>query len=113
MKTGERGNGSRRGVVSQVLLGFSSIVEDEEVADSSIVPEVSFGKGKGFSHQTRHALAQREIEAFDVVGLSFLFAAGTMLILGNDLSIGLPKIGEARSGFISRGDFVPQLAQGR
>ena len=72
------------------------------------MPDQGFGERECFANKASHALAQREIEAFDVIGFSFLFAARLMLIVRNDLLVSVPKVAVALERLVSRWYFVPQ-----
>ena len=72
---------------------------DEKVADESEVPEVTLGKGKSLPDQTRHALSEGAVEALDVIGFSFGFAPGMVLLLRDDVGVGRPDVGKAGGSF--------------
>ncbi len=59
----------------EIALCRASVVVDEEEAQGLDVRKQFLGEGEGSAHQTRHTLAQSQIEPFHVVGLSLLFSA--------------------------------------
>jgi len=71
---------------------------------------VAFGEGERLAGEPADALSQREIESLDVVCLPFLFGASAVLLVGHDLLIGVPEVGEDQPTFISGWNPVPQLA---
>ena len=72
------------------MLSFLEVVANEEEAKNDEVHEDGFRKGKALASEAPDALAQREIEALDMVCLSFLFGAGLMLVGRHHLLIRLP-----------------------
>ena len=72
------------------------------------MPDQGFGERKCFAHKASHALAECEIEAFDVIGFSFFFATGVMLLAGNDLLVSAPEVAVTVECLVSRWYFVPQ-----
>ena len=79
------------------MFSFVSIVADEEEAKNDEVHEDGFRKGKALASEAPDALAKREVEALDMVCLSFLFGAGLMLVGRHHLLIRLPQITKAKS----------------
>ena len=66
------------------------------------------GEGERFSDESGYALAQCEIEAFDVVGLALLFRAGLMLWGGHNAVVGKVEVGVAQGAFVAVRNLVPQ-----
>jgi len=61
------------------------VTSDEEESQSVNVGQEALGKGEGLSHQARYALAQGEVEPFNVVGLALFLGAGLVLLWGHHL----------------------------
>jgi hypothetical protein len=57
------------------------VVADEELDGTDMVGEL-LGKGQRLAHQTGHTLAQRVVEAFDVIGFTGQFADRSVLCGG-------------------------------
>ena len=66
---------------------------DEEEPEGVAVGAQFLGEGEGLSHEARHALAQGEVEAFDVVGLALLLGTRLMLLGGHDTVVGVIEVG--------------------
>jgi len=84
------------------------VVGDEEEAQSLDVGEEFFGEGKGFSDEAGQRLAQREIEAFDVVGESVSLETGVMLVCGHHALVTSVEVGVAQATFVGGRDSFPQ-----
>jgi hypothetical protein len=68
------------------------------------------GKGETLGDKGRETLSTAIVEAFDRIGQTRIFANGTMTFKGNNLLIGLPKIGISNSTLpINRGKTSPKL----
>lgn len=93
-----------------VLLGFLCVVLHEKKAKDDEVHEDGFGEGESFTGESSQALAQREVEPLDVVGLSFFFAARLMLLLRQHFLIRFPQVAKAKSALVVSGNLVPQSA---
>ena len=91
-----------------VFVGGAGVISHEEEAQGLDVGQQFLGKGEGFSHKPRHALAQCEIEAFDVVGLALFLGAGKMLLLGHYALVRGVEVGVAETAFVIRRNLVPQ-----
>ncbi len=87
-----------------------SVVVEEESSDVDEVHGVAFGKGERLAGEPANALAQREIEAFDMVCLPFLFGTSAVLVVGHNVLIGAPEVGEDQPTFISGWNLVPELS---
>ena len=92
----------------EVLFGEAFVVVDEEEAQGLNVGKKLFGEGEGFTNETRHTLAQGEIEAFDVVGFSLPFGARAMLLLGHNTLVTGIKVGVTRACFVGVWNLGPQ-----
>ncbi len=68
------------------------VVGMEEESDGEDVHEKALGEGECFSGEAGHALAQGEVEPFDVVGLPFLLEARLMLFGIKNLLISQKKV---------------------
>ncbi len=67
---------------------------------------IDFGKGQGAAHQPSQALAQRVVEALDVVGLA-LPLTGMMLVWRQDGLIGFPKVAVTQTVFVAVRNALP------
>ena len=85
-----------------------SVVIEEESSDVDEVHDVAFGEGESFSGEAPDALPEREVEPLDMVCLSFLFGAGSVLFVGHNLLIRAPEVGEDEAGFVSGRNLFPK-----
>ncbi len=73
---------------------------------------VTFGKGGGFSREPSHSLAQRAVEAFQMVSRATCLAL-LELLLRHDASISVPDVSVAVRLFVSGRNRLPQLSTRR
>ena len=84
------------------------IVSVEEDPQHNDVHEEVLGEGEGFTHEARESLAQCEVEAFNVVGLSFLFGAGLMVVFIQHLLVGVEQVAVAEGVLVLFWHLGPQ-----
>lgn len=75
--------------------------------DDGFVHRVDFGKGQGATHQASQSLAQRVVEALDVIGLALPLTSAMLLWRHNRL-IGFPKVAVAQTLFVAVRNALPQ-----
>lgn len=91
-------------------LALSVVMMNKEF-DGSFMHGVDLGKGQGASHQASQSLAQRVVEAFDVISLASSFT-GIMLLWWQHRVIGFPKVAVAQAAFVAVGNALPEQAAG-
>lgn len=87
-----------------------SVVVKEEEPDVNEVHDVALGEGERLAGEPGDALPEREIEALDMVCFSFLFGTGAVLLVGHDVLIRSPEVGEDQARLVGGRNLVPQLA---
>lgn len=73
---------------------------------------VTFGKGGGFSRQPSHSLAQRAVEAFQMISWAACLAL-LELLRRHNASISVPDVSVAMPLFVSGRNRLPQLSTRR
>lgn len=72
------------------------------------VPEQVLGEGEGLANESTDSLAQCEVEALDMIGLSLGFAARLVLVFWENLPIRAVEVAVAHLGFVAHWHLVPQ-----
>ena len=85
----------------------------KEESEGEDVHEEGLGKRKGFAHQAGYSLAQREVKAFDVVGLALLFGTASMSLSLEHLLVGGQQVAVTKGAFVAGGHLSPQVLAGR
>ena len=67
-----------------------------------------FGKGQGLAHEASESLSQGVVPALNMRGLSRLFAAGRMLLVGQDFLISVPEVGKTMTAAKSFREALPE-----
>ena len=73
---------------------------------------VVFGERKRPPHKTSKPLAQHVVEALHMTGLARAFARRPVLLLGQHLGVGRPKVRVEQAALVTSGDALPQQAAG-
>jgi len=79
---------------------------------SFVVHRVVFGERKRPPHKTSKPLAQHVVEALHMTGLARAFARRPVLLLGQHLGVGRPKVRVEQAALVTSGDALPQQAGG-
>ena len=89
-----------------------AVVLDKEEPQVDEMHEVGLGERERLAHETRHPLAQCQVEPFDVIGLSFVFTTSPMLFSRQNGLISLPEVAVESASSVALGNLVPQSATG-
>jgi hypothetical protein len=91
----------------------TGIIVVNEIPDRTNMIRQLLRKRQGFAHQTRTALTERVVEAFNVSGLTTGFINGLMPFGGQNAGIGLQKVGLANGPLpVVRWERIPQILGG-
>ena len=92
------------------MLDLEIVGGDEEVNGIEVVLGV-LGKGVSFAHQATHSCSQGAKEAFDVVGLALVFAAGAVSSFGKSVWVGFPVVAAGVATLVVLGQGGPQVTR--